>query len=38
MEQYDKEPDVKLHELLKKLIELNGSDLHLTTVPRRSAH
>jgi twitching motility protein PilT len=31
MEQYDKEPDVKLHELLKKLIELNGSDLHLTT-------
>ena len=31
MEQYDKDPDVKLHELLKKLIELNGSDLHLTT-------
>jgi twitching motility protein PilT len=31
MEQYDKEPDVKLHELLKKLIELTGSDLHLTT-------
>jgi twitching motility protein PilT len=31
MEQYDKEPDVKLHELLKKLIELHGSDLHLTT-------
>jgi twitching motility protein PilT len=30
MEQHDKEPDVKLHELLKKLIELNGSDLHLT--------
>lgn len=31
MEQHDKEPDVKLHELLKKLVELNGSDLHLTT-------
>ena len=31
MEQYEKEPDVKLHELLKKLIEFNGSDLHLTT-------
>jgi twitching motility protein PilT len=31
MEQSDKEPDVKLHELLKRLIELNGSDLHLTT-------
>ncbi len=30
MEQNDKEPDVKLHELLRKLIELNGSDLHLT--------
>jgi twitching motility protein PilT len=30
MERYDEEPDVKLHELLKKLIELNGSDLHLT--------
>jgi twitching motility protein PilT len=31
MEQYDKEPDVKLHELLKKLIDLDGSDLHVTT-------
>src|SRR5437879_5995886 len=31
MKQDDQEPDVKLHELLKKLIELNGSDLHLTT-------
>jgi twitching motility protein PilT len=31
MEHDDKEPDVKLQELLKKLIELNGSDLHLTT-------
>ena len=31
MKQDDQEPDVKLHELLKKVIELNGSDLHLTT-------
>ena len=31
MKQDNKEPDIKLHELLKKLIELNGSDLHLTT-------
>ena len=31
MDQYDKEPDVKLHELLKKLIDLDGSDLHVTT-------
>jgi len=30
MEPIRQEPDVKLHELLKKLIELNGSDLHLT--------